>query len=250
MRSTSRSAQARNRRTPVRAAGGGRNIPWVPIALVAGVALVIGVIVYLVIQSGKAGDDLSEWAAVEKENGTSTTLPGEGVDLQTIYEGQYGGGEGMSNTADHVTRDMNYEEEQGLPPVGGPHWGSGSCGQHLADSGAFCGPVQWGIYRPPDYWELESLVHSMEHGGIVVWYNTTNQQVIDELEANVQQRLEDEELIVLTPTQELDSDTVAVTAWGRRDVMPVADYTQERLDDFIDTMKCRFNPETMPGAGC
>jgi hypothetical protein len=217
---------------------------------VAGVAVVLAVVVYLVIQSGRdAGNDLAKWADTEAAIAADANLPGEGVDLQTIYAGSYGASEG-TNTGSHVTRDMDYEADQGLPPAGGPHWGSGACGEHLADSGSFCGPVQWGIYRDPDFWASESLVHSMEHGGIVVWYNTTDQQVIDELESLVQSHLEDDELLVLTPNREMAEGTVAVTSWARRDVMPVAEYSKDRVETFIDTMKCRFNPESMPGAGC
>lgn len=234
----------------MRAAGGGRNIPWVPIVVVAGIALVLGVIGYLVIQAGKdPGLDTDKWAAEEKAIATSTTLPGEGVDLQTIYNGSYGSSEG-TNTAAHVTRDMDYETDQGLPPTGGPHWGSSACGEHVTDSGTFCGPVQWGIYRAPDFWEPESLVHSMEHGGIVVWYNTADQEIIAELEALVQDRLEGDALIVMAPFQDMADETIAVTSWARRDSFPVADYTRERVETFIDTMKCKFNPESMPGSGC
>jgi len=248
-RASARGAPARSRRTPVRAAGGGRNLPWVPIAVVAGIALVLGAVVYLVIQAGKSpGTDNAKWAAVEKATATSTTLPGEGVDLQAIYKGSYGSPE--NNTGAHVTFAMDYAKDQGLPPTGGPHWGSGACGEHVADSGTFCGPVQYGIYRAPDFWEPESLVHSMEHGGLVVWYNTTNQQVIDELEAVVQGYLENDALIVMVPYQEMEEETIALTIWARRDKFPVSEYTKERVETFIDTMKCRFNPESFPGSGC
>jgi len=250
-RSSARGAGGRGRRTPVRAKTGGRGVPWVPIGVVASVGLVIAVVVYLVIQSGQsASNDLAKWANAEKETGTAPAgeLPGEGVDLQTIYDGVYGGGEGLANTGPHVTRSVDYETDQGLPPTGGPHWGSSACGEDPASAPPFCGPVDWGIYREP--WEAASLVHSMEHGGVVVWYSTTNQEIIDELEALVQGHLEDDELLVLAPYPDMGEETIAVTAWARRDKFPVSEYTPERVETFIDTMKCRFNPETMSGAGC
>jgi hypothetical protein len=233
----------------VRAKSGGREIPWVPVVVVAGVALVLAAVVYLVIQAGQsAGNDNAKWAAEEATIAASTTLPGEGVDLQTIYSGVYGGGEGLENTGSHVTRDMDYATDQGLPPAGGPHWGSSACGQDPTSAPPFCGPVDWGIYREP--WDAESMVHSMEHGGLVVWYSTTSQDIIDELEALVQSHLEDDELLVLAPFPDMGEETIAVTSWGRRDKFPVSEYTPERVETFIDTMKCRFNPESMPGAGC
>jgi hypothetical protein len=250
MRSSARSAPARGRRTPVSAAKSGLNLPWIPIGIVAGVAIVLAVAVYLVLQANKTpASDLARWAAIEKSIATDPNLPGEGVDLETIYNGTYGSTTG-NNTGQHVTHNMDYASEQGLPPAGGPHWGSGTCGEHVADSGPFCGPVQWGIYRPPDYWPAESLAHAEEHGGVVIWYNTTNQQIIDELEADIQKRLEDGQLLVMAPYREMGDEIIAVTAWGRRDKFPVSEYNQERVDTFIDAMKCRFNPEVMVGAGC
>jgi hypothetical protein len=218
--------------------------------VVAGIAAVLGVAVYLVFQAGQSrGNDLAKWAAMEKANATDTSLPGEGVDLQTIYDGSYGNPDG-NNTGDHVQKNMNYAEEQGLPPAGGPHWGSGACGEHLADSAPFCGPVPWGVYRLPDTWDAESVVHSMEHGGVALWYNTTNQQIISELEDDITDRLNKDQLLVMTPYPEMEEETIAVTGWGRRDKFPVSEYSKERVDEFIDFFKCRFNPETMPGSGC
>ena len=245
---SSRSAQhARGRRTPVRPAGARRSFPWIPIVVVAGVAVLLVAVVYLVIQAGQSrGNDLDKWAQLEKDTATDTTLPGEGVDLQTIYDGSYGSSD--NNTGDHVQREMDYATDQGLPPVGGPHWGSGACGDDPTNAPPFCGPVPWGIYRAP--WDAEALVHNMEHGGVVVWYNTTDQQIISELEDDIAARLEKDQLLVMTPFPDMADETVAITAWGRRETIPVGEYSKDRVDTFIDAFKCRFNPESMPGAGC
>lgn len=248
-RSSARGAPGGSRRTPVRAKSGGPEIPWVPIGIVAGVALILAAVVYLVIQAGQSpGTDNAKWAAEEASIAASTTLPGEGVDLQTIYSGKYGGGEGLENTASHVQRDVDYSTEQGLPPTGGPHWGSSACGEDPTSAPPFCGPVDWGIYRDP--WDAASLVHSMEHGGLVVWYSTANQEIIDELEALVQRHLEDDDLLVLAPFPDMGEETIAVTSWARRDKFPVSEYTPERVETFIDAMKCSFNPESFGGSGC
>jgi len=48
----------------------------------------------------------------------------------------------------------------------------------------------------------------------------------------------------------MESETIALTAWARRDKFPASDYSEERVKTFIDKLKCRFNPESMPGLGC
>ncbi len=247
MKSSARSAPAGSRRTPVRARTG-RNIPWVPIVVVAGIAAIASVVIFLVLQANhQAGPSNEKWAAAERSIASDTTLPGQGVDLETIYKGTYGATSG-NNTGQHVTHAMDYATEQGLPPAGGPHWGSSACGQDPASAPPFCGPVPWGIYRQP--WPAESLGHNIEHAGVVVWYNTTNQQIIAELEADITARLKKNQLLVLVPFPDLEKETIAVTAWSRRDKFPVSEYTQARVDKFIDVFKCRFNPEKLSGSGC
>lgn len=224
-------AGGRSRRTPSRAKGrAGLNIPWLPVSIAAGAVIIVGLIVFLVLQAGSDGSDAE---AIAAEADASTALPGEYIDLPAIYGGPY------SETAGHVSEQVDYSA-QGLPPVGGPHW-SGGCTEDPSSSPAFCGPAGWGIYREP--WEPETLVHNMEHGGVVVWYKTTDQAVIDDLEALVTDRLENDELLVMAPFPEMAADTIAVTAWSRRDMFPVSEYTKERVETFIDAHARRFNPE-------
>ena len=245
-RRASRPGSARSRRTPVRprSSGGGMQLPWIPIVVVVGVAAIIGVVIYLVIEAGKpAGNRFEEAARVEEQFATSTTLPGQGVNLPEIYAdgstlAHYGQDSSVGpNTNAHVTRDVDYTA-QGLPPAGGPHW-NGNCGQDPKTAPAFCGPVPNGIYRDP--WNPESLVHNMEHAGLVIWYNTTSQETIAELEDFASDN--DNKQLVLTPLPEMEPETIAITVWGRRDKFPVAEYSRDRLDDFIDKLYCRFDPE-------
>jgi hypothetical protein len=129
------------------------------------------------------------------------------------------------------------------PPVGGPHWGSGSCGDDPSSAPSFCGPAQWGIYLEP--WEPEVVVHNMEHGGLVVWYNTTDQDVIDDLSDLVGDKLDPSvgDLIVMMPYPDMEEETIALTGWSRIDKFPVSEYTRERAETFIDAHDRRFNPE-------
>jgi len=218
------------------------NIPWIPLAVVAGVAAVVALIGYVIWQSGKPGEDANA-AAIAAEADSSTTLPGEWVNLPEIYGGAYG------DDAKHVERAVDYETDctddgttcNSNPPVGGNHWGSAACPRDPDDATPFCGPPPWGIYR--EVWPAESLVHGMEHGGVVVWYNTDNTQVRDEIEDIIKPMLDRGDLLIMAPYEDMADNTIAVTAWSRIDKFSVTDYSKDRVEEFIGAHKRRFNPE-------
>ncbi len=183
-----------------------------------------------------------EAAAIELD--TAPDLPGEYVNLPEIYQDDrglatYGSDGSVPSTAPHVQDDVDYEGVgNSNPPAGGPHW-SGGCGRDPTEAGE-CGPAPWGIFRDP--WPAETVVHNMEHGGMVVWYNTTDQEIIDEMEGFAQELFP----IVLMPYPDMEDETIAVTTWGRIDKFPVSEYSRERLEEFEDVHNCRFNPESLP----
>ncbi len=182
---------------------------------------------------------LAAAAAVEADD--DPTLPGVFVDLQAIYGGVYGSPEGPT-TAPHVRWNVDYLAEQGqLPPAGGPHWGSGPCPADPVNAPPFCGSVPWGIYR--EAWQAGNLVHNMEHSGVVLWYNTTDQAIIDELEDLVEERLNAGQLLVMTPYPEMEAEQIAITSWSHIDKFPVGEYSKNRVEEFIDVHERRFNPE-------
>ncbi|MBI4571013.1 MAG: DUF3105 domain-containing protein [Chloroflexi bacterium] len=204
-----------------------------------GVGAVAGLVIYLIWQQTQASGTS---AAQLAEADSSADLPGVWVDLPALYGGPYG------DTASHVRREVDYSDQDDTPPVGGPHWGSSGCAESAEESPPFCGPAPWGIYREP--WDEETLIHNLEHGGVVLWYNTTDQAIIDELEGLFEDRLKgDEILLVMAPYPEMEDETIAITAWSRRDKFPVSEYTKERVEHFIDVHLCRFNPEDMTGCG-
>jgi hypothetical protein len=233
--------------------GRGLRLPWIPIAVLFGIVAVVGVVAYLIIQSGKpAADRFAAAAAYELDKqpgapGQYVNLPEAWADGSTLAH--YGASNGP-NTNSHVTHTVDYSKEvtdnapNGQPPAGGPHWGQTTCGSDPATAPAFCGPVPWGIYRAP--WPPESLGHNMEHAGVVIWYNTANTDIRNKIEAEATKRLKAGNLVVVAPYPDLPADTIAITAWARRDVFPVSEYTDSRLDTFIKAFACRFNPENVP----
>lgn len=230
-RSARRTAKAsRSRRTPKRADRQGLQLPWIPIAIAVGAAAIVAIIAFVVMQSGSSKDTD---AAIAAEADKSTSIPGQYVDLPTIYGGPY------NATAGHVSTQVDYSAQGVDPPVGGPHW-SGSCGEDPTTAPAFCGPAPKGIYRDP--WEPETLVHNMEHGFAVVWYNTDDTAIRDQLEALVE-AAGDDKLLVMAPYPEMEPNTIALTSWSRIDKFPTSEFTADRVSKFIDVNERRFNPE-------
>ena len=180
-------------------------------------------------------------AAVAAEADDDASLPGEYVDLPTIYGGYYGNQDGP-HTAPHTRAKVDYEGEgNSNPPAGGAHWGSAACTSSPTDSPPLCGPVAWGIYRAE--WDAESLLHSMEHGGVIIWYNTTDRDVVDEIENIVERLLNANDLIVMAPYLQMEDEHIALTSWSRIDKFPIEESSSDRVLAFLDAHMRRFNPE-------
>ncbi len=86
------------------------------------------------------------------------------------------------------------------PPTSGDHWPS---------------PAEWGVYNdaPPD----ESVVHNLEHGGVVMYYNPAmlDTATIDQLKALTRQFNTERACTILTPRSAIENDQpIALTAWG------------------------------------
>jgi hypothetical protein len=190
----------------------------------------------LVLVDGEEEAETNYGGAHTVEGDSDPDLPGEWVDLAAIYGGPYGAERPSDNF--HVQSDVDYSE-QGLPPVGGPHWGAAGCGTDPSEAPDFCGPPPWGIYREP--WRAESLVHAMEHGGVVVWYKTADQPVIDVLEAWAKANAN--HYLIVSPYPDMPAETIAITSWSRRDVFAAVPFGRARLQTFLDAHECRFDPE-------
>jgi Protein of unknown function (DUF3105) len=212
---------------------------WTLAVIAGGIAAIAAVVVFVLVQArSDTGGDRE--AAIAAEADASASLPGDFVDLQAIYGGEY------SETAGHVSQQVEYTSHCSAtnpelcntdPPVGGPHW-SRRCESSPSESQAFCGPAPWGVYR--EQWEPETLVHNMEHGGLVLWYNTQDQRIIDELEAFIRDRGGS---LVMAPYSNMEDDTIALTGWSRLEKFSTSEYTLERVEQFIDAHLKRFNPE-------
>ena len=140
---------------------------------------------------------------------------------------------GVGSVVPICTADQVAKNEIGVPPcyTSNPP----TSGMHTPQS------MVWSVLTQAA--PKENLVHNMEHAGIVVWYNTSNQQAINQLAGLVMQHLNQRDLIVMTPYTGMEPETIALTAWTRLDKFPVAQFTAERVETFIEAHKRRFNPE-------
>ncbi len=79
---------------------------------------------------------------------------------------------------------------------------------------------------------------------MIVWYNFSDTQLRDKLEAVVKSRLDAGKLVVMTPYPDIPPDTIALTAWARRwGPFPTSQYNEDQIKQFINDFSCRFDPE-------
>jgi hypothetical protein len=113
------------------------------------------------------------------------------------------------------------------PPTSGPH------SPQFAQNRVYDTPVP-----------KEQLVHSMEHGAVVVWYNTTDQNVIRSMAQIVNGANQAGKLVVMAPYSNVGApEQIAFTSWTRMSKVNVSQYKEQTLLDFINAHSKRFNPE-------
>jgi hypothetical protein len=204
---------------------------------VIGVVAVVGLLVYAVVGANSgASDELPKWRQAELDS--SSLLPG-------VYYAPHPGPDGTPGTSDDrehfangiktpiCTADQIAQNQisnpvcyTSNPPTSGPHAQS---------------PMPFGVLANPA--PKENLIHNMEHGGVVIWYNTTNQQIIDQLKKITEQQMDRRRLVVLSAYSEMETDYVAVTGWTRLDKFPISEFSEKRVNDFVEEHQRRFNPE-------
>ena len=121
----------------------------------------------------------------------------------------------------HIADTATFLEYNSTPPTSGPHWGSSSTT-----------PAPWGIYTTPV--PNERQVHNLEHGGVMIQYNTEDQNLITQLRQFTQRQPSFPCFIILAPYPDMPF-TIAVTAWGVRDTMEA--YDELRLQEFVNAYR-------------
>lgn len=215
------------------------------IVVAALAAIVIAVLVYAVVQSTGGGSSNPGWLKAELD--ADPKLPGVYVKPNPGPDGKFGTGDDRQHfapgtkvaicSAEQLAQDAAvsdvYAERPAIkdcynsnPPTSGPHSSS---------------PMQIKVLDNPA--PKENLVHNMEHGAVVVWYNTDDQGVIDQLKSIVNDALDRRRMVVMSKYTEMEQNTIALTSWTRLDKFGVSEFDKKRIQDFIAEHQRRFNPE-------
>ena len=125
----------------------------------------------------------------------------------------------------HIADEQSFTGYSSAPPTSGAHWSR---------------PAHWGIHS--ESLPNERQVHNLEHGGIMIQYNTENQALITQLQRFAQKQSNFPCFLVVAPYPDMQF-TVAVTAWGVLDTM--GSYDEERLQEFVDAYQNK-GPERLP----
>ena len=111
------------------------------------------------------------------------------------------------------------------PPTSGPH---------------FATPAEWGVYTEEIHDQI--LVHNLEHGGILISYKPgANADVIAKLEVIAK---EYGRKLIMTPRAANDTE-FALAAWNHLDKFSAAEFSEERVRNFIRTYRNK-GPEFVP----
>ena len=217
-------------------------LPIGAIAIAAAIALVVAFIAYAVIQANK-GPEAGPVDWQKAELNSDAKIPGQYVPPHPGKDGVLCQDAGCIGTMDdrlHVVETIPICTSEQIaskqisdpvcytsnPPTSGPHNGS---------------PMPFKVLDNPA--PKESLLHNMEHGGVVVWYNTDDQAVIKQLADIVNSELDRRRLVVMSKYTEMEPNTIAVTSWTRLDKFPVGEFNAKRVREFISENNKRFNPE-------
>jgi hypothetical protein len=225
----------------MRARGRFGDVNPVAIAAVIGGLLLVGLLLYAVTQADNTPSGPPEW--IEAQLDESTSLPG-------AYVAPHPGADGTFDSATNPQSDDRRHFTNGSvvpictaqqleagnisnplcypsnPPTSGPHAAS---------------PMPFRVLENPA--PKENLIHNMEHGGVVVWVNTANQAIYDEVADLVRDELDKRHFVVMTRYSEMEPETIALTAWTRLEKMSTSDLDKDAIREFIAEHDRRFNPE-------
>ncbi len=226
------------RQRPTRGSGGGRrrSFNWTSLLFIGGALGVVAILVYAVIQTGVSGPTESDSQRAQLD--ADPALPGVYFAPHPGPDGVFPSSDDRRHLANGTVIPICTEAQLAAGEISDPLCYTSNpptSGRH-ADS-----PAQFKVLDNPA--PRENLVHSMEHGAVVVWYNTDDPELIDELASIVNEALDRRRLTVMSFYPDMEPDTVAFTAWTRLDKMPASEFTRERLQDFIEEHQRRFNPE-------
>ena len=117
-----------------------------------------------------------------------------------------------------------------LPPYAGPHWEV---------------PSRCGIYEQQQ--PMEAMVHSMEHGVVIFYFQPDlfRADEVAEMRVVASGLLRDGRRLIMTPNRQIDS-AVVMTSWAR--IMRLGSFEPETVEVFTEAFEDKA-PEEFPVAG-
>ena len=233
---TSAVPRARRQRQVRQSAPGKRGLPTTTIAAVVGGVAIVAILVYAVVQASNTGDGIPGWRKAELDDDPS--IPG-------VYFAPHPGFDGQPETGDER---RHFNVGQVVPICTEQQIASGNISDPLCyhsnppTSGPHSGTPQ-GFTNLENPAPKENIIHSMEHGGVYIWYNTSDQAAIDLIKDVVNENTDRRRFVGSTIYTGMEEEMVAITSWTRLDKFPVSELTEERLQAFINENHKRFNPE-------
>lgn len=92
----------------------------------------------------------------------------------------------------------------------------------------------------------EAIPHIEEHAGVFVGHNCSSaacRDIVERITDIVLQQVDEGARVVMSPDTDLAEDTIGLASWTRVDTFTAADSNDVRVQDFITTHSCRFDPE-------
>lgn len=223
-------------------------IPVTMFAIAGGIIAIVALLVYAVTQSDNTDSGLS--AAQEAQMDDDPSIPGVYYPPHPGADGQPDTGDERLHEAPNVIIPLCTDEQIEAGQLSDPSYGSAGVCYHSnpPTSGPHSSTPQ-GFENlenpegPESSVRKENIVHSMEHGGVFIWYNTDDQEAIDLIHDVVNDNTDRRRFVGSVAYDSMEDETVAITSWTRLDKFPVSELTRDRLQDFIDANHKRFNPE-------
>lgn len=248
VRATAGNRTASSRRQPTRTSPSGPpSLIGRTTAIVAlGAIALVAFLVYAVVQAANPappGPSEAQRAALDAD----PDLPGTYVKPHPGPDGAYGTGDDAQHMGQGVSLPICgadlIEADARLGDVDADRSAIAGCyNSNPPTSGPMSGQTgAFRIYENPV--PKEAFVHSMEHAGVVVWYNSEDEEIRKKLESIVEGQLDRLRPVAMVPYPEMEPETIALTSWTRLDKFPVSDFSRERIETFIATHNRRYNPE-------
>jgi hypothetical protein len=225
----------RSARTPVKV-GGASGINWTLVLGAAAVLFIAGAIIYAVQQSSSGSSGSSTPDYVKAELDDSPNLPGQYIKPNPGPDGVLPSSDDRQHFGEGIVWPFCTQNQIDSGDVGQCYTSNPpTSGWHSSSPAAFK------VYDNPQ--PKENFLHTMEHGGVVIWYNTDDPSIIDQIKKIWQDEVDRKKLVAVTKYTDMEPNTIAITAWTRLDKFSVSDFNRKRIVDFIEAHSKRFNPE-------